>query len=693
MLTTEAREVASASTAGPSPAPGASPATSRLEIRLHDVSAQLIDAAADAVASMPALRSIEVIPSDAERLDARALADLCRQWTGRGLRASAAFVLDGSADAFAALGRQPTPLRPVRDLSRSLRTAGVKLRWWVPMLPELVYRLEALFSLAKDEGVDAVLVPAWLGQPPGSPEPRNLNPDEARFVKDFLAYRLLEEETRLLSPRRQRFYRLLLDALSDDGSTRRGPVRTVAILEHDVRGSEWRLREEVRAVVDSSHDPVEDGEERIEPTTTGQAGRSTSSEVAGVLAQGGRAVLEWAKTQVVCAGRSRGRASVPSLPRVLVIGAYGGEHIGDAAILGGVLLRIHERYGTRQAILVSQRPDHTAHLVPMLDTPVSVRVEEYRQSTAADLLKAVDGVVFAGGPLMDLPKQLVNHLYTVSLARRAGKPFVLEGIGAGPFVRWPSLWTGRRLVSMADRITVRTSDDGRASLVRGLPVEVGCDPAFDYLASRGPELTRLPDIDREWVDRLLKGTEGRVKVGINLRPIRPDYTTDTATRRRVEYTRFVETRFEERLAEAMRRFHKASERPPCFVFFPMNAIQFGLSDLRSAYRLARLLHGDVDFRVWEGDASLDGVVALLRRLDVAITMRFHATIFALSQHRKVIGVDYRVGRRDKVAALLDDAGQRDSHARIDQMTTEWLFNRLSRSRGVIPVSVQRVASS
>jgi polysaccharide pyruvyl transferase WcaK-like protein len=242
-------------------------------------------------------------------------------------------------------------------------------------------------------------------------------------------------------------------------------------------------------------------------------------------------------------------------------------------------------------------------------------------------------------------------------------------------------------------VTVRTSDDGRAELVRGLSVEVSRDPAFDYLASRGHELTRLPEIDRDWIERLLKGTEGRVKVGINLRPIRPDYTTDTARSRRAEYTSFVETRFEERLAEAMRRFQKSSERPPCYVFFPMNAIQFGLSDLRSAYRLARLLHGDVDFRVWEGDASLDGVVALMRRLDVAITMRFHATIFALSQRRSVIGVDYRVGRRDKVAALLDDAGRRDSHARIDEMTTDWLFNRLLRSKGVIPLTAQRVASS
>jgi polysaccharide pyruvyl transferase WcaK-like protein len=111
----------------------------------------------------------------------------------------------------------------------------------------------------------------------------------------------------------------------------------------------------------------------------------------------------------------------------------------------------------------------------------------------------------------------------------------------------------------------------------------------------------------------------------------------------------------------------------------MNAIQFGKSDLRSAYRIKRLLRSDVDFRIWEGDASLDGIVCLLRQLDIVVTMRFHATIFALAQHRPVVGIDYRIGRSDKVAALLSDAGRSEDCARIDEMTSEWLFQRLSAS--------------
>jgi polysaccharide pyruvyl transferase WcaK-like protein len=562
--------------------------------------------------------------------------------TARSVQFFVDFALDAGADAFAALGRGQTTLRPMLDASRELRIKGVDVRWRVPLIEPLVYRLEGLFSLADDERVDAILLPASgaNGDAPAS----DLDEDSKRFARDFLTYRLLGEDRWRLRPGRLALYEALHDTLNDvapDG----GVVR--AALGEDPHPSAW--------------DPTRREEDASEKGT------------AGVVAEGLRAVIEWTKAR---SGRRAGAAKPDSpLPRVLVIGAYGGEHIGDAAILGGVLLRMHRRYGTTHAVLMSQRPDHTRHLVPMLDLPVSVVVEEYQQTTAAALLDDVDGVVFAGGPLMDLPRQLVRHLYTVSLARRRGKPFIVEGIGAGPFLLWPSEWTARRLVRMADRISVRTSEDARVRLVSDLSPEVGRDPAFDYLESRGDILTKLPDVDRQWLDLLLRDTEGRTTIGLNLRPIKPVYTVGTTAENRADYTRFVESRFETRLVESMRRLHKAFPKPPCFIFFPMNAIQFGMCDLRSAYRLQRQLRGEVDFRVWEGDASIDGVIALLRRLDIVITMRFHATIYALAQRRRVVGIDYRIGKRDKVAALLDDAGHRDSYRRVDEMTTDWLVEQ------------------
>ena len=74
-------------------------------------------------------------------------------------------------------------------------------------------------------------------------------------------------------------------------------------------------------------------------------------DVGGVILEGSRAVLEWASTKI-CSGFEEKHATRKGnqLPAAMMIGAYGGDHIGDAAILGGVLLRFKARHGTRRAL-------------------------------------------------------------------------------------------------------------------------------------------------------------------------------------------------------------------------------------------------------------------------------------------------------------------------------------------------------
>lgn len=651
-----------------------------LDVRLTGLKEPAVASLPRALDANPALRSVSIVSGHAlDPVGNAMVATLSRHCRERGREFSVDFVLDAGADAFAALGRQPTSLAAMLEQSKAWRIRGVTVRWWFPLLPALVWRLEALFSLARDERIDVVLVPPEQAPIGIGTSVEHLDAEHRRFVHDFIGVRLLGEDLRLLSPDRVRFYESLRDAMASPVAVLPEASSATAVMEVDDHGQWMIQRYAGPPSAMRGAGPPHAGSPARAPAASPPESRAT--EVMGVLAEGGRAAAQWARTVLTPAARRSPHDGARVLPRVLVIGAYGGDHIGDTAILGGVLLRVHRRHQTQHAILVSQRPAHSARLVAMLDIPVSVRVEGYTQSTVASLVAEVDGVVFAGGPLMDLPKQLVKHLYTVALARREGKPFLVEGIGAGPFIRRVSAWTARRLVRMAARITVRTTADSHAPLVRGLDPIVGRDPAFDYLETRGRVLTRLRQEDQAWLDRLLQDTEGRAIVGINLRPLRPDYTAGAPTTDVAAYTRFIEARFEERLAAAMRQFHKASRPEPCFVFFPMNAIQFGSSDLRSAYRLKRLLRGDVDFRVWEGDPSIDGVVALLRRVDAAITMRFHATIFAVSAERNVIGVDYRPGVRDKVAALLSDLGRGDRCGRIDEVTTAWLADRLTESAG------------
>ncbi len=520
--------------------------------------------------------------------------------------------LGPESDAFSVLAGRDSALSRFVEFGRHLCAAEFKVRWLVPLVSELVYRIEGLHLLAADEGVDLCCFRTE----------QELSPDERLFVWDFIHYGLLGSKRASLSGEQIAYYEELRQHFSPGDCGGLAGIRDILEVVRD-----------------------------------------------GIRAHASR-LMAGSRPVPIKAGRA--------MDRVLLIGAYGGEHIGDIAILGGVLCRLHARYGTTQAVLMSQRPAHTRHLVPMLDVPVKLSVEEYDWPQIRGAIDEVDAVVFAGGPLIDLPKQLVRHLYAVSLARRQRKPFIAEGIGPGPFARWPSKWTAARMIRMASRISVRSSDCAGHELVEKLEVEVGPCPSFDYLETRGAAPNRLFESEQADIDSLLEASAGRPVIGLNLRPVGHLFTVGADGEDPAEYTRRIEARFEERLADGLRIYHAmcSGDRKPCFVLFPMNAIQFGMSDLLSAYRIQRLLGHDVDFRVWQRDVSLDGIVTFLRRVDVAITMRFHATIFALSQAAQVIGIDYRIGKRDKVAELLDDLGRGEDVTRIDLLTGEWLADRL-----------------
>jgi asparagine synthase (glutamine-hydrolysing) len=67
---------------------------------------------------------------------------------------------------------------------------------------------------------------------------------------------------------------------------------------------------------------------------------------------------------------------------------------------------------------------------------------------------------------------------------------------------------------------------------------------------------------------------------------------------------------------------------------------------------------------------------LLRRLNAAVTMCFHASIFAISQSLPVVGIDYYIGGGGKVKELFQDLGRGDDIQQIDELESGWLVERL-----------------
>jgi polysaccharide pyruvyl transferase WcaK-like protein len=261
----------------------------------------------------------------------------------------------------------------------------------------------------------------------------------------------------------------------------------------------------------------------------------------------------------------------------------------------------------------------------------------------------------------------------VGAANRLRRPVIAIRIGIGPFKRGISRVLARRIARQAAAISVRSEGDEQDSILAGIGVESGPDPAFDYLATRG-DLSLLNQRRKQAVDALLEGTKGRLRIGINLRPIRHLWSVKGEAHSRQSQQQLLD-----RVAEALMRF--AQQRPVSFVFFPMNPTQYGYSDLFAAYEMQGRLPKDLDFRVWEADPDVDDILYLLRQLDGVIAMRLHAAIFAISQNLPVIGIDYYPGQGGKVEQLFQDLGRAVDLRRMDRVDADWLIKGLERIHG------------
>jgi polysaccharide pyruvyl transferase WcaK-like protein len=359
-----------------------------------------------------------------------------------------------------------------------------------------------------------------------------------------------------------------------------------------------------------------------------------------------------------------------SYKKVVVIGAYGGDHVGDAGILGGVLLTLNKTFGTTHATVMSHRPEHTRRLASGLVTPVEVDVRYYDAATTDKALADASALVLAGGPLMDLPRVLLKHLSAAYRARSLGLPFIIERVGIGPFKREVSKQLATKLIEEAREISVRSTGAAKDPVLKGRMVRTGLDPAFDYLASR-TELSRVNTHSIAEVDALLENRKGRPLIGVNLRPIRHSWASAGA-----DYAKQAEDRFTQHLADALAAASDLAPQKPIFVFFPMNPIQFGMSDLLAAVRLQKALNGRAEMRVWQADPEVDDVLMFLRKMDAVVAMRLHACIFTASQNKPLFGIDYYPGDGGKVEQLFSDLGKPEHARRIDTFEPQWLTQHL-----------------
>jgi polysaccharide pyruvyl transferase CsaB len=302
---------------------------------------------------------------------------------------------------------------------------------------------------------------------------------------------------------------------------------------------------------------------------------------------------------------------------VTVAAWIGSANAGDDLIFGALSRKLHVR-GAR-VTAISTRPRRTARdgvdAVDHRDLPGIWRA-----------IRASDALVFGGGGLLQDQTSTFNlpyHLSRIAMARAAGTPFAVIGVGAGPLRTAAGRWQVRQALRSAVGVTAR--DAGSRALLRSLGVE-GVRQAADLAVS-------LPAPDVAPVDvicaclRPWRAARGRLPAG---------------TRARSDIT----------AAPMVARLAAGLDEAAARTGLPVRlvALQTGWDDLLHQ-RVAERMSGTVELVSPPVERVLDEIAASR----VVVAMRYHAGIAAVLAGRPAVLIGYDP-KLDGLAAALGPAG-------------------------------------
>ncbi|MBR0283553.1 MAG: polysaccharide pyruvyl transferase CsaB [Oscillibacter sp.] len=339
---------------------------------------------------------------------------------------------------------------------------------------------------------------------------------------------------------------------------------------------------------------------------------------------------------------------------ILICGAYGLGNAGDEAILSAILREVRTVAPDAEITVLSRDPAETAarndvKALYLFDIPGMRRV-----------LKRTRLYINGGGSLIQdatSRRSLWYYLYTLYAAKRCGCKVLMYGCGIGPVrIRGDRNLTRRILNRCVDTITLRESDS-----LRELEALRVTKP--EIILSADPALTLSPAPESE-VDAVLE------RAGI---PPRGRY-----------------------LCMALRNWKGYDKKAAIFGAAARYAWEkYGLTPVftaiekrqdPSAHRPAAKALDGVPHYFLDDAGDTGTIIGALSRMEVIVSLRLHALIFAAGQGIPLVGVVYD----PKVSAFLRYLGE-DLFTDLDTLTETELCALLDKavSRAGHPEARQR----
>lgn len=325
---------------------------------------------------------------------------------------------------------------------------------------------------------------------------------------------------------------------------------------------------------------------------------------------------------------------------VVICGAYGLGNAGDEAILNAILQQVRSAAPEAEITVLSRNPKETA-AAHGVDARFMFNIPGVQRAMRNARL-----YINGGGTLIQdvtSRRSLWYYLYTLSAAKKRGCQVLMYGCGIGPVTKKKDVSLAAGVLNRSvDAITLREPDSLEQLKAMGVTKP-------EVLLTADPALTLSPGEDTD-IDAVLE----RAGIPAGGRWI------GFALRRWKGFDQRAEL-----FAQAARYAYEAHGLTPVFISVEN---RLDPAACRLAARSLSIPHYFVD-----DAAGAGALIGVLSRMDVVVSMRLHALIFAAGQGVPLAGVVYD----PKVSSFLRYIGQ-DQFMDLEDLTADGLKAMIDR---------------
>lgn len=320
--------------------------------------------------------------------------------------------------------------------------------------------------------------------------------------------------------------------------------------------------------------------------------------------------------------------------KIIILGWYGTETLGDKAILGGIIKDLIEKGGKESNIhLLSYNENYSRLTLLDLSYP-DIKVSNLMEKkNDKEFLRKFDMFIMGGGPLCDI-EDMIDVLEIFHHAKQLKKETIIHSCGVGPLNVERYRYVFGEILKNSDLISFRdyyTPEKYKKLIKEDSNYIVTLDPAIYYVR----------DIASNQTSSIIK--EPYVMFCLRKWPRMYAYGIEEQ-----HYNSIVE-KFENYVVNLIDYIYKQNKK---LVFFPMHNYFLGDDD--------REYYLDVveKYNLWEKvhiighDYSINEAVNYFKFAESIVGMRFHSIVFSLALDTPCLSLDYQIDD-GKITGLLN----------------------------------------